>query len=67
MEKKLNSRITHKTLGGTVYVVESMVSDTAKESVYTKIMRLVTVDASSRIKLSESSEIYPQINSTSSK
>lgn len=67
MEEKPNNRITHKTIGGTVYVVESIVSDTAKESIYTKIMRLVTVDASSRIKLSESSEIYPQINSTSSK
>jgi hypothetical protein len=66
MEEKPNSRITHKTIGGTVYVVEAMVSDTAKENIYSKIMRLVTADASSRINLSESSEIYPQINSTSS-
>ena len=55
MDRKPNSRITRKTIGGTVYVVESLVSDTAKETVYDKVMRLVTADASSRIKLSDSS------------
>ena len=34
MEAKQNSRITRKTIGGTVYVVESTASDTAKETAY---------------------------------
>lgn len=67
MDRKPNSRITRKTIGGTVYVVESLVSDTAKETVYDKIMRLVTSDASCRIKLSDNSGLCPKIDSTSSK
>jgi len=67
MDKKSNSRITRKTIGDTVYVVESLVSDTAKETVYDKVMRLVTADASSRIKLSDNSGLCPKIDSTSSK
>ncbi|MGI5899238.1 MAG: transposon-encoded TnpW family protein [Christensenellales bacterium] len=67
MDEKPNSRITRKTIGGTVYVVESLESDTAKETVYDKIMRLVMSDASCRIKLSGSSALSPQIDSTSSK
>jgi hypothetical protein len=67
MDKKSNSRITRKTIGDTVYVVESLVSDTAKETVYGKVMRLVTSDASCRIKLSDSSGLCPKIYSTSSK
>ena len=67
MDRNPNSRITRKTIGGTVYVVESLVSDTAKETVYDKIMRLVTSDASCRIKLSDSSGLCPKIDSTSSK
>jgi preprotein translocase subunit Sec63 len=38
----------------------------AKETVYDKIMRLVTSDASCRIKLSDSSGLCPKIDSTSS-
>ena len=67
MDKKSNSRITRKTIGGTVYVVESLVSDTAKETVYDKVMRLVKSDANCRIKLSDSSGLCPKIYSTSSK
>ncbi|MGI6169594.1 MAG: transposon-encoded TnpW family protein [Christensenellales bacterium] len=67
MDEKPNSRITRKTIGGTVYVVESLESDTAKETVYDKVMRLVISDASCRIKLSDSSALCPQIDSTSSK
>lgn len=67
MDRKPNSRITRKTIGGTVYVVESLVSDTAKETVYDKVMRLVTSNASCLIKLSDSSGLCPQIDSTSSK
>ena len=66
MDRKPNSRITRKIIGGTGYVVESLVSDTAKETVYDKVMRLVTSDASCRIKLSDSSGLCPKIDSTSS-
>lgn len=33
MDEKPNSRITRKTIGGTIYVVESMVSDGARNGV----------------------------------
>ena len=67
MDEKLNSRITRKTIGGTVYVVESMVSDTARETVYDKLKRLVLTGAKSRENVSDSSNLYPQNHSTSSK
>lgn len=67
MDEKLNSRITRKTIGGTVYVVESMVSDTARETVYDKIKRLVLTGAKSRENISDSSDLYPNNHSTSSK
>ena len=67
MDEKLNSRITRKTIGGTVYVVESMVSDTARETVYDKLKRLVLTGAKSRENVSDSSDLYPQNYSTSSK
>nr|DAM04228.1 MAG TPA: transposon-encoded protein [Caudoviricetes sp.] len=67
MDEKLNSRITRKTIGGTVYVVESMVSDTARETVYDKLKRLVLTGAKSRENVSDSSDLYPQNHSTSSK
>ncbi|MGE0903374.1 transposon-encoded TnpW family protein [Dehalococcoides mccartyi] len=67
MDEKLNSRITRKTIDGTVYVVESMVSDTARETVYDKLKRLVLTGAKSRENVSDSSDLYPQNHSTSSK
>ena len=67
MEAKQNSRITRKTIGGTVYVVESMVSDTARETVYDKLKRLVLTGAKSRKNISDSSDLYPKNYSTSSK
>lgn len=67
MGEKLNSRITRKTIGGTVYVVESMVSDTARETVYDKLKRLVLTGAKSRKNISDSSDLYPKNYSTSSK
>ena len=67
MGEKLNSRITRKTIGGTVYVVDSMVSDTARETVYDKLKRLVLTGAKSRKNISDSSDLYPKNYSTSSK
>lgn len=67
MDEKPNSRITRKTIGGTVYVVESMVSDSAQETVYDKLKRLILTGAKSRENISDSSDLYPQNHSTSSK
>ena len=61
------SRITETSIGGTVYVVESRVCETAKESAYSKLKRLITANAKSLQKLSDSSNISAKNNSTSSK
>ena len=50
-----NNATTKSDIGGTVYVVESRVSDSAKESAYSKLKRLITVNAKSLSKLSDSS------------
>ena len=67
MENQSNSRTTKSDIGGTVYVVESRVSDSAKESAYSKLKRLITVNAKSLSKLSDSSYKPTEINSTSSR
>ena len=67
MEEKQNSRITRKAIGGTVYVVESMVSEAAKETAYDKLKRLILTGAKSRENISSCTDLYPQIHSTSSK
>lgn len=67
MDEKVNSRITRKSIGGTVYVMESMVSDTAKETAYDKLKRLILTGAKSRENISESSNYLSQNHSTSSK
>lgn len=36
--------VHQKRIGDTVYIVESVVSDTAKESVYNKLKRLILSD-----------------------
>ena len=42
MNNEINkSRITKTSIGGTVYIVESMVSDTAKETAYDKLKRMI--------------------------
>lgn len=67
MENQANSRTTETAIGGTVYVVESRVSDTAKESAYSKLKRLITVNTKNLSKLSDSSDKPTNINSTSSR
>lgn len=67
MENQANSRTTETAIGGTVYVVESRVSDTAKESAYSKLKRLITVNTKSLSKLPDSSDKPTNINSTSSR
>lgn len=61
MENQSNSRTTKSDIGGTVYVVESRVSDSAKESAYSKLKRLITVNAKSLSKL----PLIQQMNSPS--
>ena len=39
--------VQQKRIGDTVYIVESVVSDTAKESVYNKLKRLILNDTNS--------------------
>ena len=51
MENQRNSRTTKSDIGGTVYVVESRVSDSAKESAYSKLKRLITVNAKKPFKI----------------
>lgn len=41
MDKKQNIRTTEKVIGGTVYIIESMVSENAKETVEAKVKRLI--------------------------
>lgn len=66
MDEKPNSHITLKTIGGTVYVVESMESDTAKETAYDKVKRLIMTGAKSRKNISDSLDLLSQNHSTSS-
>jgi hypothetical protein len=67
MDTQNNSRISETAIGGTVYVVESCVSESAKESAYTKLKRLITANAKHLEKFSNSSNISAEINSTTSK
>lgn len=48
------SRITETSIDGTVYIVESLVSESAKETAYTKVKRLIMNNSKDLIKLSES-------------
>lgn len=41
MDEKKNIRTTEKTIGGTVYIVEAVVSEEAKETVEAKVKRLI--------------------------
>ena len=41
MDKKQNIRTTEKVIGGTVYIVEAVVSEEAKETVEAKVKRLI--------------------------
>jgi len=67
MDKEKNSRTTQIEIGGTVYVVESRECDAAKETAYLKLKRLITSNAKHLEKLSNNSNRYQDINSTSSR
>lgn len=66
MDTKINSRSSETDIGGTVYVVESCVCESAKESAYAKLKRLITANAKHLEKLSDSTNKDAEINSTTS-
>ena len=67
METQNQSRTFETTIGGTVYVVEACVCESAKESAYAKLKRLITANAKHLEKSSYSSNKDTEINSTTSK
>ena len=67
MDTKNQSRTFETAIGGTIYVVESCVSESAKESAYNKLKRLITANAKHLEKSSEISNKDTEINSTTSK
>ena len=67
MDTENNSRTSETAIGGTLYVVESCVCESAKESAYAKLKRLITANAKHLEKLSDSSNKDTEINSTTSK
>ena len=68
MNNEINkSRITETSIGGTVYIVESMVSDTAKETAYAKVKRLIMSNSKDLGKLSETTQLLSQKDYTSAK
>ena len=68
MNNEINkSRITETSIGGTVYIVESLVSDKAKEPAYTKVKRLIMNNSKDLVKLSETTQLLSQKDYTSAK
>lgn len=67
MDKEDKCRTSQIEIGGTVYVVESRECDTAKETAYLKLKRLITRNAKVMIRLSETSNTHREINSTTSR
>nr|DAU09939.1 MAG TPA: transposon-encoded protein [Caudoviricetes sp.] len=61
------SRITETSIGGTVYIVESLVSDKAKETAYIKVKRLIISNSKDLIKLSDTTQLLSQKDYTSAK
>lgn len=67
MNTENNSRTFETAIGGTLYVMESCVCETAKESAYTKLKRLIAANAKHLEKISDSSNKDTEIDSTTSK
>lgn len=59
------SRATETSIGGTVYIVESLVSESARETAYTKLKRLIMNNSKDLIKLSESTQLLSDKDYTS--
>ncbi len=68
MNNEINkSRITETSIGGTVYIVESLVSDKAKETAYAKVKRLIMSNSKDLEKLSETTQLLSPKDYTSVK
>lgn len=68
MNNEINkSRITETSIGGTAYIVESMVSDNAKETAYAKVKRLIMSNSKDLGKLSETTQLLSPKDYTSAK
>lgn len=61
MDEKKNIRTTEKTIGGTVYIVEAVVSEAAKETAEAKIKRLILSNLKRPSLLSESYQLDKEI------
>lgn len=64
MQTESKTRITEKSIGGTVYVVESLQSPDAKETAYAKVKRLILSNSSDPKKLSEMTQLHCETHST---
>ncbi|KAF5059870.1 Transposon-encoded protein TnpW [anaerobic digester metagenome] len=60
-------RVRQTYIGDTLYIVESLQSDTATETAYNKIKRLILSNANAPKKLSETTQLSSKIDSTSLK
>jgi len=67
IDTKKQNRVTKTTISGTVYIVESMVSDNATETAYIKVKRLILSNLKEELKLSNTSHLLSEIDSTSAK
>lgn len=65
MENNKNCHIKETNIGGTVYIVESMVSYNATETTYTKMQRLILSNLKEELKLSDTLQLSSKTNSTS--
>lgn len=61
------ARITETSIGGTVYIVEALQSESAKETAYTKVKRLILNNVNERKKLSQTTHLLSEKDSTSAK
>jgi len=61
MDKKQNIRTTEKVIGGTVYIVEAVVSEDAKETVEAKVKRLILSNLKPPLLVAESYHLDKEI------
>lgn len=52
-----DSRTTKTEIGGTLYIVESLVSEQAKETAYTKVKRLILSNVNDLVKLTDHAKV----------
>ena len=61
MDKKQNIRTTEKVIGGTVFIVEAVVSEDAKETVEAKVKRLILTNLKPPSLVAESYQLDKEI------